>query len=440
MMWLIFTIIAIFVAVLMALPLIRRSRKPDHDRLTLNKGVYRDRINELASECDRGLITNDEFEQLEVELKQSLLEDVHIQSVHNDEIPSHRRLYLLSLVLIPILSGVMYYMMADWQSVERWQTLSDKMAESELADEKNSDWLEQLTNEELILLLRTRLHNDPQNTGGWMVLAQTLARFGAVVPAIESVEKAIATDSENIKTRLSAAQLLIGTGNQQAMELAAEQISWVLNVQPQHEGALAISGFMHFHNKQYASAIKIWEGLISSREARGQGEGKGIDMLRKQVSAAKARLSSATSSASNKSLANNNQSNSGKDKATDIKASNQAALQLTLSLSDQANSNLPNNAVVFIVVRGDDGNPAPVAVKRLSVAQLPVNLSLSDTDAMLPGRTISSMDKVEIVARVSLSGKPSASAGDWTSSAIVLAVSELEQASPLEIQIDQQVK
>ena len=80
----------------------------------------------------------------------------------------------------------MYYMMADWQSVERWQTLSDKMAESELADKKNSDWLEQLTNEELILLLRTRLHNDPQNTGGWMVLAQTLARFGAVVPAIES--------------------------------------------------------------------------------------------------------------------------------------------------------------------------------------------------------------------------------------------------------------
>lgn len=430
MMWLLFTVIAIFVALLLALPLVRTRRKADQDRLSLNKEVYRDRVSELSSECDRGLITKDEFAQLESELKQSLLEDAYIQHTHHNEIPSHRRLYFLSLVMIPLFSGIMYYMMADWQSVQRWQFLSDKMANSEIDNEQQNDWLEQLTNEELILLLRTRLHNDPQNTGGWMVLAQTLARFGAVVPAMESVEKAVLTDPDSITTRLSAAQLLIRTGNDEALQLAAGQIGWVLNVQPQHEGALAISGFMHFQQEEYATAIKIWESLIASREARGQGEGKGIDMLRKQVSAAKARLDTDTRSVENKT----------DESAPSINDSEQIALRLNVSLSVQASTQIPNNAVVFIIVKGDDGNPAPVAVKRLSVAQLPLKLSLSDSDAMLPGRTISSMENVEIIARVSLSGKPSANVGDWTSSAIVLPVTQLKQTSPLEIQIDQQVK
>ena len=55
----------------------------------------------------------------------------------------------------------------------------------------------------------------------------------------------------------------------------------------------------------------------------------------------------------------------------------------------------------------------PLAVKRLSLADLPVRLQLSDADAMMPTMKLSSFDQVIVGARVSLSGNPVAQSGDY---------------------------
>jgi cytochrome c-type biogenesis protein CcmH len=59
------------------------------------------------------------------------------------------------------------------------------------------------------------------------------------------------------------------------------------------------------------------------------------------------------------------------------------------------------------------GPPMPLAVKRLQLQDLPISVSLSDADAMMPAMTLSSFDQVIVGARVSVSGNPVAQAGDF---------------------------
>ena len=54
----------------------------------------------------------------------------------------------------------------------------------------------------------------------------------------------------------------------------------------------------------------------------------------------------------------------------------------------------------------------PLAVKRITVAQLPYVFTLDDSMAMAPGRTISSASQVVVVARVSKSGTATPEKGD----------------------------
>ena len=55
----------------------------------------------------------------------------------------------------------------------------------------------------------------------------------------------------------------------------------------------------------------------------------------------------------------------------------------------------------------------PLAVKKLTLADLPVALTLSDADAMMPAMKLSLFQQVIVGARVSTSGNPVAQTGDF---------------------------
>jgi cytochrome c-type biogenesis protein CcmH len=66
---------------------------------------------------------------------------------------------------------------------------------------------------------------------------------------------------------------------------------------------------------------------------------------------------------------------------------------------------------LFIFARSQEGGP-PVAVVRHPAATLPGEFSLGDENAMIPGRSLQDFDVLTVVARVSVSGQPTAQSGD----------------------------
>ena len=88
---------------------------------------------------------------------------------------------------------------------------------------------------------------------------------------------------------------------------------------------------------------------------------------------------------------------------------------ISVSVSLAAFPNVDPGAPVFVIVRDRDAPRPPLAVRRLTVGDLPTRIELTDADAMMPGRGLSDLAAVELLARVSLGGSPSARPGDLES-------------------------
>jgi cytochrome c-type biogenesis protein CcmH len=96
-----------------------------------------------------------------------------------------------------------------------------------------------------------------------------------------------------------------------------------------------------------------------------------------------------------------------------------AVVTARVALSSDAMSAMTADANVFLIAR-DPGQPSPpIAVSRLRVSELPTIVSLGDTQSMVEGRNLSEFEEFELLARVSLSGSPAATTGDWFGSLIV---------------------
>jgi cytochrome c-type biogenesis protein CcmH len=87
-------------------------------------------------------------------------------------------------------------------------------------------------------------------------------------------------------------------------------------------------------------------------------------------------------------------------------------LNLSVSLSESIRQLAAPGDSVFVYAKAMDGPPMPLAVKRLSVSDLPAQVSLSNDDAMIPNMNLSSFARIIVGARVSKSGNPVAQPGD----------------------------
>ena len=96
-----------------------------------------------------------------------------------------------------------------------------------------------------------------------------------------------------------------------------------------------------------------------------------------------------------------------------------SVVSAAISVAPNAAASLPVQASVFIIARDPAQPSPPIAVTRRLLSELPATIELGDADSMLAGRALSGFTEFELVARVSLSGQPTAQPGDWYGSTIV---------------------
>ncbi|MEE4244774.1 MAG: c-type cytochrome biogenesis protein CcmI [Kangiellaceae bacterium] len=403
---LIFAVITIVVLLVLYLGMKDRALSKTA-RLSLNKQVFQHRLSELQDELDRQQITQQEYADLELELQKSLLDDAEHVVETNSEKGFHHKVYTASLAIIPLLALAGYFFIADWQEVADWQTLQEKNYQVFSEQLTSHPEIAKLTNRDLVLLMRTELYNNPDNIDGWLQLGQTYAQLGAPNVANQSIDKAVQLAPGDINVKLTAAQLYLLVKDNNATGRAMRQLQDIIAVTPNHEAALTMRGFLYQRMSQPLKAVADWKTVIGIREARGETDGRGITMLKTRVAEVEAQLAQRANPAINQPA--------------------QSQLSLRVDLADELRNQLKPKLTVFVIVRGDDGMPAPVAVRRLMVADLPADLTLSDADAMMPGRTLSKMKQLTVTARVSFSGSPAAQPGDWQAAPVTVSKADIGQ-------------
>jgi cytochrome c-type biogenesis protein CcmH len=106
-------------------------------------------------------------------------------------------------------------------------------------------------------------------------------------------------------------------------------------------------------------------------------------------------------------------------------------IQVHVTLDPALSKRLKPGVPLFVSARQPGIPGPPLAAIRLMADQLPAHVTLSDANAMIEGRDLSSVDDVEVVARVAFSGSVMSSSGDLVGSAVL----PKGRTDPLEIVI-----
>ena len=240
-----------------------------------------------------------------------------------------------------------------------------------------------------------------------------------------------------VYTKLAAADQLNADGwadyadtaaSLQGNRLAGEPehyIARALALDPQHPKALWLEASADEEGGRLTQAVATWrelQGVLAPDSPDAKIVAANLQQDLKVVGGA----GTAPQAQSLAPLANN---------SADV-ASAGAVLQGQVSLSPALNSRLSGGETLFIVAKSVDSPGPPVAVLRGSAGTWPVTFRLDDSQAMIPGRNLSSVSRVTVEARISRSGQALPMSGDLAGSTAAI---DPKTHDPLAIVIDRVV-
>lgn len=186
---------------------------------------------------------------------------------------------------------------------------------------------------------------------------------------------------------------------------------------PHEVTSLGLLGIAAYEEGQFEQAIGYWERLVATLPA----EDPSREAIQGGIARAREQMGESASSAAEPI----------EPAAT---ASQEAGLTVDVRLDAALSEQVQPTDTVFVFARAVSGPPMPLAVKRLTVADLPATVSLSDADAMTPQLRLSNFEQVRLFARISRDGN--ATRGEWQGSSEPLA---LDNDGAVKLTIDQPV-
>ncbi|TSK01058.1 tetratricopeptide repeat protein [Xanthomonas citri pv. glycines] len=267
--------------------------------------------------------------------------------------------------------------------------------------------------DEAIVQLRAALVSNPDQAEGWALLGRSLSSQQKFAEARDAFARAVALRPDEADVLVAAAQARMladdsGRPDPEAMRL----LEHALAMQPDHQRARWFLGVVQRQAGEPAKASATWEPLLSVVDTKTRPG------LLEQINAARqeARLEPIQAPAAPTAAAA-----SGK----------RIQVRVTLDAEFAKRAGLPGDTSVFVIARAAD-TPMPVAVEKHALSELPLTLTLGDGDSPMPTRTLSSLDHVQLLARLSRSGNAMRQADDVESAPVTIA---LPAAAPVELVI-----
>lgn len=243
------------------------------------------------------------------------------------------------------------------------------------------------TVEQMVASLEERLQDNPENVEGWRMLGRSRLQLEQYPQAVAAFERVVELESSaNPQSLTQLGQALLASGPKGAMR-SGEYFDSALALEPANPQALFYGGIAAVQRGDPEKAADRWEALL---EMSPPPEIERI--LRPRIAEWRGEPAGA---------------------AQQAVAAPEAVVAVNVSLGEAAASAVTPDAVVYVIARDPDRPSPPIAAARRLVSELPAQVTLSDADAMIPGRLLSGQDRLEVVARVSSSGEPTARPGDW---------------------------
>jgi len=408
---------ALILAVIAITPWLRaariKSNPVDNQLLDINVAVFRERLAELKIDKDSGTIDDTHYQNQKLELERQLLD---AQREVTPMVAPGIKSRLIVMVWVPVLAAMAYLLIGNRTPVFELWTSEDKVGQ--VADDLLTGKIDQPPawaiedGKQLISAMQTNVYRHADDPDRWMRLSELFLSLEATPSAIEALSRAYRLSPENEEIATSYAQISFFANEGRLDANIRRVLQDVLVDNPQHEGA---------------------QMLMAMGEARSSNfdEAQGwISRLRNSIAAKPGDHSRALASLDELSANINAQ-----------KAQAAQGVDVTVVVNSSLLPLVKGDDVLFVAIRDVNGGP-PFAAKRLPISvikQGEANISLSDLDAMMPERTLTSAreqkTQLAVIARISHSGNAVAESGDLSGNPVVISTDQ----NQVNVEINQQV-
>ena len=355
------------------IPVLRERRaQREEDRTALNVALYQERVAELQTQQAEGVLDAVQMDSGRAEAARELLADT--EGVVAPRVSRlGKPLPLLAAVLVPVLGLALYLHFGAADKVE----LTREFAQAPQSMEEMTQRLERA------------VAAQPDSAEGLYFLGRTYMAQERPADAAKMFERAASLAGRQPELLGQWAQAQYFADGKKWSDKIQALTDEALKADPKEVTSLGLLGIAAFEGERYQQAIDYWNRLLAQLppddKSRAALQG-GIERAAERLKASGGTVAEAT-------------------------APKAALLTVSVDLASELKGKVQPGDSVFIFARATSGPPAPLAAKRLTVADLPVTVELGDADAMMPQLKLSNFPEVQLVARVSRAGQPTA--GEW---------------------------
>ena len=255
--------------------------------------------------------------------------------------------------------------------------------------------------EEVIAQLEARLQASPGDAEGWRMLGRTLLVTGRAADAVTAYEKASSlTGGKDPNVELDLAEALVLTDDPAVVPRASAIIDATLATDGTSQKALWYSGLMALRAGDSETTKARWTKLL---------EGNPPEEIRQLVVTQLEAIGGVAPAQAAATGAMPTMGGMGDGVAA---AAAGRTIRVAVTVDPTLQGKLKSGSAVFVSAR-EAGIPGPpLAAVRISSDELPTTVVLSDANAMVEGRNLSSVDEVQVVARVAFGGTAVVTSGD----------------------------
>jgi cytochrome c-type biogenesis protein CcmH len=350
-----------------------------------NIDVFRDQQLQYQQQLDRGEISAEQQTQMLVEAEQLLLNNtaaVREQTAQNGSLNKMGQGFWLLPVLIVAISLAslgLYRSLGSGVDQQIAETLAERIVNQQ----------SQVT-PELIARISERVQQRPDNLYYWTILAEDAVAGSKMLAASGYFAEALRIQPNEPYLLGQYAQALFFVDANRFSDRVIAALDQAYGADSQNQTVLGLKGIQAFQEADYPRAISYW-----------QGAARGLNPAGDSWKALQGGIQQALQLAGDLPT----------EVPTEVPAASDAVV-VSINLSIAPSIEFTPDQIVFIAIIEADGPPMPLAARKLIAGELPLELTLSDSDALMAGRSLADKN-IRVVARLSSTGSATPQQGDW---------------------------
>jgi cytochrome c-type biogenesis protein CcmH len=376
-----------------------------HVRENLNATLLREEFVGLERDRDLGVLDEAAYTQARDDLSRRLLDETAPAAATAAAPQRPMRTFVLVVLLLPLAAGMLYAFRGTPQALlgqaqQAANGQSSSMASAESSGTPDPEVLK------MVDKLRAKLKDKPDDAQGWAMLGRSytvLGRYDDAVQAFDKIGPTLDANAAWLAEFADAAAMQAGGNPTGRPEQLAQR---ALHVDPDNALALMMASYAAAARTDFETAIPLIEHALKVIPADSEDHRFLEDLLAKSRERARGRVAGVPVAAATVEAPSPREAVSKSTTASSVPTALSLEIRLASALQDDA-----RGKVLFLIARVP-GERMPLAVIRRVPEAWPVHLVLDDSAVLSPGRSLSSVARVQVEARVSANGAASAAPGD----------------------------